>query len=449
MYKQVDGLRLGIGKIVDKEFEYNRNILNLNMGDTIILSGVNSDIILSLIVSNLMEINCKFILIDSSGLYQYFSSGQIKKYIIGWNLALPLEIIEKHIGEKNILFDIYTNIFSILLNMDSYERIILQNILLKILTKRSNLIEDLRSELESLLYLSTYSIRKNFIEKFLSILDIFTHSFISVTFPLQGQIGRFNETCIFDYSLIPSSFRNLALLLNLILLEKCDYPVIIIDLNGIYERNILIKNELFRKILNEFCKREDHIIIVSDKNLSFLLKLWSTSIRNLILTQIHDLDDINILFKMGFSRDLLLKLLLLESDRALILDTHNIYETRINIESFKYLKNIPKKFPKKTLKYPGYLPKIFLSNIFGRNAEIIYSLLSFLREGATNRDGVLSYLQYKYGLKTSIASQLMVKAMIYNLIEEVVGKDGRYWIRITLKGISVMEEYEKYMGGLK
>ena len=43
----------------------------------------------------------------------------------------------------------------------------------------------------------------------------------------------------------------------------------------------------------------------------------------------------------------------------------------------------------------------------------------------------------------------MVKAMIYNLIEEVVGKDGRYWIRITLKGISVMEEYEKYMGGLK
>ena len=124
MYKQVDGLRLGIGKVVDKEFEYNRNILNLNMGDTIILSGVNSDIILSLIVSNLMEINCKFILIDSSGLYQYFSSGQIKKYIIGWNLALPLEIIEKHIGEKNILFDIYTNIFSILLNMDSYERII-------------------------------------------------------------------------------------------------------------------------------------------------------------------------------------------------------------------------------------------------------------------------------------------------------------------------------------
>ena len=166
MYKQVDGLRLGIGKVVDKEFEYNRNILNLNMGDTIILS---------LIVSNLMEINCKFILIDSSGLYQYFSSGQIKKYIIGWNLALPLEIIEKHIGEKNILFDIYTNIFSILLNMDSYERIILQNILLKILTKRSNLIEDLRSELESLLYLSTYSIRKKFIEKFLSILDIFTH----------------------------------------------------------------------------------------------------------------------------------------------------------------------------------------------------------------------------------------------------------------------------------
>jgi len=83
MYKQVDGLRLGIGKVVDKEFEYNRNILNLNMGDTIILSGVNSDIILSLIVSNLMEINCKFILIDSSGLYQYFSLGQIKKYIIG------------------------------------------------------------------------------------------------------------------------------------------------------------------------------------------------------------------------------------------------------------------------------------------------------------------------------------------------------------------------------
>mgnify|MGYP000318299691 CR=1 FL=1 len=75
--------------------------------------------------------------------------------------------------------------------MDSYERIILQNILLKILTKRSNLIEDLRSELESLLYLSTYSIRKKFIEKFLSILDIFTHSFISVTFSLQGQIGRY------------------------------------------------------------------------------------------------------------------------------------------------------------------------------------------------------------------------------------------------------------------
>ncbi|RLE78231.1 MAG: hypothetical protein DRJ56_00645 [Thermoprotei archaeon] len=102
--------------------------------------------------------------------------------------------------------------------------------------------------------------------------------------------------------------------------------------------------------------------------------------------------------------------------------------------------------PERTLE-PAVRAKVpLLERVFGPEAEMAYRTLAFLREGATTRDGLVSYLTYAFSVKTSHALRVITKLMAYGFIEEVVGRDTKYWIRLTVRGYGALEEYEALKG---
>ena len=103
--------------------------------------------------------------------------------------------------------------------------------------------------------------------------------------------------------------------------------------------------------------------------------------------------------------------------------------------------------PEQVLKPVIRVKITLLEKVFRRESEMAYKALAFLREGATTRDGLVSYLTYAFSIKTSHALRLVTKLIAYGLVEEVVGRDTKYWMRLTIRGYSALEEYEALKGG--
>jgi len=98
--------------------------------------------------------------------------------------------------------------------------------------------------------------------------------------------------------------------------------------------------------------------------------------------------------------------------------------------------------PQALLKPAGPRRILLLEEVFGQACEIAYKALSFLREGSTTREGLSSYLSYAFSIRTPEALRLITKMMAYGLVEETVGRDAKYWLRLTIRGYSALEEYE-------
>lgn len=100
------------------------------------------------------------------------------------------------------------------------------------------------------------------------------------------------------------------------------------------------------------------------------------------------------------------------------------------------------------LKAPLEAPRSTLHVKLGSRAKMAYEVLSFLRDGASTRDSVISYAMHRLDISSLEASRLVNALIIHGLASEVVGADGKYWLKITVRGLNALEEIEALEGWL-
>ncbi|MHC1629231.1 MAG: hypothetical protein ACXQTI_10470 [Candidatus Nezhaarchaeales archaeon] len=101
-----------------------------------------------------------------------------------------------------------------------------------------------------------------------------------------------------------------------------------------------------------------------------------------------------------------------------------------------------------SIKPPQETPKPILYVKLGHKAKMAYEILSFLRDGASTRDSVISYAMHRLDVSSLEASRLINALLTHGLASEVVGADGKYWLKITVKGLNAIEELEALEGWL-
>lgn len=112
------------------------------------------------------------------------------------------------------------------------------------------------------------------------------------------------------------------------------------------------------------------------------------------------------------------------------------------------LERLEKAKVEETIRPPKETPKPMLYVKLGDRAKMAYDVLSFLRDGASTRDSTISYAMHKLDITSLEASRLINSLIIHGLASEVVGADGKYWLKITPKGLSAIEELEVLEGWL-
>jgi hypothetical protein len=93
-------------------------------------------------------------------------------------------------------------------------------------------------------------------------------------------------------------------------------------------------------------------------------------------------------------------------------------------------------------------PRPTLYAKLGNKAKMAYEVLSFLRDGPSARDSVISYAMHRLDISSLEASRLINALLTHGLASEVVGADGKYWLKITVRGLNAIEELEALEGWL-
>ena len=97
---------------------------------------------------------------------------------------------------------------------------------------------------------------------------------------------------------------------------------------------------------------------------------------------------------------------------------------------------------------PPEAPRPVLYAKLGNKAKMAYEVLSFLRDGPSSRDSVISYAMHRLDVSSLEASRLINALLTHGLASEVVGADGKYWLKITVRGLNAVEELEALEGWL-
>jgi len=118
------------------------------------------------------------------------------------------------------------------------------------------------------------------------------------------------------------------------------------------------------------------------------------------------------------------------------------------------LNSIIKKIPRITVErfnvedVIGPLPKeaaeelpTAISRIFGGKAEDAATVLEALSNGALTRDSLVTFIMHDRGLRSDEAVKLIERLSAYSLIRDEVGRDYRYYYRITSLGFKLLDEY--------
>ncbi|MEM0084801.1 MAG: hypothetical protein QW743_06910 [Candidatus Methanomethylicia archaeon] len=88
-----------------------------------------------------------------------------------------------------------------------------------------------------------------------------------------------------------------------------------------------------------------------------------------------------------------------------------------------------------------------LEKLFGSKADLAHNILSFLSQGTVERDLVIGYITSVLGIDSQEAKKILTILLVYGLVFESMHRDGRYYVRLSPMGASVLEDYSRVRGG--
>lgn len=88
-----------------------------------------------------------------------------------------------------------------------------------------------------------------------------------------------------------------------------------------------------------------------------------------------------------------------------------------------------------------------LEKLFGSKADLAYNILSFLSQGTVEKDLVIGYITSVLGIDSHEAKKILTILLVYGLVFESMHRDGKYYVRLSPMGASVLEDYSRVRGG--
>jgi len=379
------------------------------------------------------------VVLDLHGKYREKSLQDTRVCLLGVNSSMDL------IELLNLKEDVFSNVNFIatltqaIFNLRILETLILYKTLIRLAKSKSFSLDKLIEEAEGVIINEGYDVRIR--ERIINIVQFLFGGRTGAA--LSGintfDSGDIERGCIVDFSGIPYKSRLLT------------YSLVLYYIVGKYEKTILMADD-FDELIPYFHYLEDvfvksrygrYFILLCKSYYNVAKAIRAADLIGVLLGGTLDVDTIRYVkgvFNLN-TKDIL-ALHFLCQGCFMYLSKRGIF--RVNIgELEEYMEEIE---VERIIKPEVYHKKPILIRLFKDSAMVVCDLLEFLREGPSNREGIFSYLQYKHGLGVKVAMRLLMKMLLYKLVEEVIGKDGRYWIKITVNGLLALEEFLEYRG---
>ncbi|MEM2509749.1 MAG: hypothetical protein QXY40_02760 [Candidatus Methanomethylicia archaeon] len=245
------------------------------------------------------------------------------------------------------------------------------------------------------------------------------------------------KTCfnLIDLSLLPSISHKILVLLSL--MRRFREAIVVDDSSllepilvnpyfksefrsRIQERNIVLSSSSIKTakyIIEDF--KEILISNINSETLRFLEEL-GVDRENLKLTSGEEVSVVDVKFNSGSLYSINLK------------NISRIVIEKLNVE------DVIGPLPKETIEEHTTA----ISRLFGEKTGDAIAVLEVLSNGALTRDSLITFIMYDRGLRSDEAVKLIEKLSAYNLIKNEIGKDYRYYYRITSSGFKLLDDYK-------
>jgi len=361
------------------------------------------------------------IIIDPCSIRRTFTSiPEISWRILGWNASISLtDLLKEKFHDKYFMVSYLVEIFAKTFNLSSIEAKILTEALVELIDSSSELsFNNLTDKVEEISSTLPYSDRIR-VMRLINLLQLLNLGRVGAALSNKAPLDEVNGSLLLDLSLIPWKFKGLIYGFLTVWCAMRSYNMLI--LGGPLPEGIA---EVLRVTVD---------LILSAGHSSKLIVSGIT--QHQAERVMRNYPDFKLLKEMKVGTS-----------------TRWIYFQERGETYEVILDDIPLwtaygEMPEQLLEPISRVKVTLLEKVFKREVDIAFKALAFLREGATTRDGLVSYLTYAFSIKTSHALRLVTKLVAYGLIEEVVGRDTKYWMRLTIRGYGALEEYEALRGG--
>jgi len=334
--------------------------------------------------------------------------------ILGWNASISLrDLLKERFEDHYFMIPYLVEAFSDTFKLSPIESKVLTEAFVELVDSGSEYsFSDLANRVEEISSTLPYSDRVR-VTRLINLLQMLNLGRVGAALSNDAPISNINRSVLFDVSLIPWKFKDLICILLLIWSILKSYKV------------LLLGGPLSDGVIESLKVVVDLMLSTNHESKLVVSGIAQSQVRKIV----EKYPDFALLREMKVRR----------STRWTYISGQETYE--VAFEELP-LETTYAVMPEQILKPIAKVRITLLEKIFKREVEMAYKALAFLREGATTRDGLVSYLTYAFSIKTNHALKLITKLIAYGLVEEVIGKDTKYWIRLTIRGYSALEEYE-------
>ncbi len=437
-------MKISIGYEIRGNVAIREAVLDLGSGDVIGIFGRCSGTTVKQLITSLSDLSdevSSIVILDSEGTLRNLKALNEYRYtILGWNASLPLiEVIPPGRDLSSRLLMV-TDIITAALNLSDIEAHILHNALMKYLTSSRHELDNLMRAISEE-YMKLSPVERTRAYNILSLMRDLKYGRLGAALSeLHHTVDSEERKLYVDAALIPPNYRSLVLsLLMYYLYSRGVRDKIIVVLNfGTYLSDVSMKSKSFSNLLTTILT--NNITIVHSNSILELPTYLREYVTYIIQHRVNTSTEARALADFyKLPEETLTKLRDHEAylvGRGLCLKIalwHDIVEEQ---PTFKLPKEVI--IPREPAAQP------LIREVFGEKAELVYEVLNYLRRGAVTRDELLSFLTEGMGLDTTSAAKLINELCVHGLVEDFIARDGRYWIRLSIRGLVSVDEYEEW-----
>ncbi|RLE55623.1 MAG: hypothetical protein DRJ40_07825 [Thermoprotei archaeon] len=437
-------MRITIGYEIQGNVAVREAMLDLRGGDVIGIFGKCGSTTVKQLITSLSDLSEEItstVILDSEGTLRNLKALNEYRYtVLGWNASLPLiEVIPpgKDLSSRLLMV---TDIIAAALNLSDIEAHILHNALMKYLTSSSHELDNLMKALSEE-YMKLSPVERTRAYNILSLMRDLKYGRLGATFSELHHTVNLEESMLYvDTALIPPSYRPLILsLLMYYLYSRGARGKIIVILNfGTYLSDVSMRSKSFSTLLTTLLI--NNVTVIHSNSILELPTYLREYITYIIQHRVNTSTEARALADFyKLPEETLTKLRDHEAylvGRGLCLKIalwHDIVE------------ELPtSRLPRELLTPREPAAQPLIREVFGDRAELVYEVLNYLRRGAVTRDELLSFLTEGMGLDTTSAAKLINELCVHGLVEDFIARDGRYWIRLSIRGLVSVDEYEEW-----